>query len=188
MIPIYPPPTPQASPCKLQPVCTPMQLTPCFSYLSVHFIGKSETPTTTENQIVQSLPLHDEQLRASEETLKPIIPIPHQLRNLIQQLLQIVIRDLIRQTRNQGLCFFGRITTQAPYTASISISLFLFLFTRTSPQTLGPASLRSKRGEKKERDKPSCALSNFARSLCAESNRSTASTFSFRLKRAKWSR
>ena len=35
---------------------------------------------------------------------------------------------------------------------------------------------------------PSCARSNFASSLCADSSRSTASTFSFRLKRAKWSR
>jgi hypothetical protein len=122
------------------PTYTPTNATPCFSYLFVHFVGERETPTTSENPNPLKLaPTTTKSSRRSEETLKPIIPIPHQLRNLIQQLLQIIIRDLIRQAGNQGLCFFGRITTQAPYTASISISLFLFLV--HSPKPLHPRGL-----------------------------------------------
>jgi hypothetical protein len=40
------------------------------------------------------------------------IAITHQLRDLIKQLLQIVVRDLIRETRDERLCLLGAIAAQ----------------------------------------------------------------------------
>lgn len=35
------------------------------------------------------------------------VSVTHQFGHLVEELLQIVIADFIRETRDQGLCFFG---------------------------------------------------------------------------------
>lgn len=88
-----------------------------------------------------------------------------QLRQLIQQLLQIRIGNLMLQTRNKRLGLFSIIAAQAPFSSSADSHLI-----QTS------------------KDIPSCDRSNISSSVCEFSNRSTALMFSSSLNRANTSR
>jgi hypothetical protein len=87
------------------------------------------------------------------------------LEDLLEKLLQVFVLDLVGQGRDERLGFVGIVATQRSYTvmsaSQIPIQHDFF------------ASV------------PSWARSNLARSLCALNKRSTASTFSFWVKRAK---
>jgi hypothetical protein len=44
--------------------------------------------------------------------VQSLVAIAHQLGDFVQQLLQIVIGDLVREARNKRLCFFGGIAAE----------------------------------------------------------------------------
>ena len=90
-----------------------------------------------------------------------------QLRYLIQELLQIRVADFVRQARYQSLRLLGALAAQATYE-------------HHQPQDISMDLKGSQR--------PNCDRSKYSSSSCVANILSTASMFSFCLKRAKTSR
>lgn len=115
---------------------------------------------------------------------KSLCKIP-QLRQLIQQRLQVIIGDFVLKTGDQRLGLLGIVTAQTACSRSVDTSnRQTGALISGHPQSLpDPGKPRSSVNHS-----PSCDRSNISSSVCELSNRSTALMFSSSLKRAKTSR